>query len=199
MDEETQRTESPRKAGSASPVGLSQPQPRQSRCRQGRDKSATCAPFPSSAYNGRCRADRPHSSVGADPVCESAPTITQIFGLAGGAIWCTVERAGHAAPLPSRSYAAARRQRRLLPWLLPPRDRSRRTAMPGAKFGVDQPCGPCDEQTPQLGPSSQESHNANVLESPHLANKPILVFAINNHNPTTEEFLYIGVFHPWCR
>ena len=43
--------------------------------------------------------------------------------------------------------------------------------MPGAKFGVDQPCGPCDEQTQQLGPSSEESNKDNDLESPHLANK----------------------------
>ena len=146
-----------------------------------------------------CALQRPTSHVRADPVFESALTFMRMFGLAGGAIWCTVERAGHAAPLPSRSYAAARRQRRLLPWLLPPRDRSRRTAMPGAKFGVDQPCGPCDEQTQQLGPSSQESHNANVLEGPHLANKPILGFAKMNPNRTTDEFLCIGVFHPWCR
>ena len=33
----------------------------------------------------------PTSNVRADPVFESALTFMRMFGLAGGAIWCTVE------------------------------------------------------------------------------------------------------------
>ena len=36
--------------------------------------------------------DTPHACGGADSIDESAPTFTRMFGLAGGAIWCVVER-----------------------------------------------------------------------------------------------------------
>lgn len=54
-------------------------------------KSRPGAPTALGRQGGRCP-DIPHTCVGADPVCESAPTVTRMFGLTGGETQCTVEQ-----------------------------------------------------------------------------------------------------------
>ena len=80
------------KACSASPVGLSQPQPLIERVTTRRDKPTTCAPFPWSAYNGGdVLTDATHTS-GPTRLTSRPQRSLKYFGLAGGETQCELAK-----------------------------------------------------------------------------------------------------------